>query len=126
MELRFGLVEILVVDDDEEFLTLLNDVLRTEGYRVQTATDGAQALELLAKRKFDLVIADKNLPLASGLDLITAAVKSEPKTQVIMITAFGDPKSFTLARERGAYECLSKPIKMAELKHIVKKAIADK
>ncbi len=114
---------ILVVDDDAEMRTLLAEVLQHEAYRVVEAKDGTEAVRALRTRPFDVIVLDKNMPGPSGLDLLPGFRRVAPRSQVIMITAFGDVPSYRQALDKGAVDFLFKPFRMAELKAAVAKAL---
>ncbi len=103
---------ILVVDDDPEMRALLLDVLRNEGYEVAEAKDGTEAVLALRARSFDVIVMDKNMPGPSGLDLLPGFRRVAPRSQIIMMTAFGDVPSYMEAVEKGAVEFLFKPFRM--------------
>jgi two-component system response regulator (stage 0 sporulation protein F) len=117
---------ILVVDDDPEMRELLLDVLRNEGYEAAEAKDGAEAVLALRAREFDIILMDKNMPGPSGLDLLPGFRRVCPRSQVIMMTAFGDVPSYMDAVEKGAVEYLFKPFRMEEMKAAIVKALASK
>jgi len=114
---------ILVVDDDSEMRALLLDVLRSEGYEVAEAKDGTEAVLALRTREFDIILMDKNMPGPSGLDLIPRFRRVCPRSQIIMMTAFGDVPSYMEAVEKGAVEYLFKPFRMEEVKAAIAKAL---
>ncbi len=114
---------ILVVDDDPEMRALLLDVLHNEGYDVAEATDGAQAVLALRTREFEVILMDKNMPGPSGLDLLPGLRRVCPRSQIIMMTAFGDVPSYMEAVEKGAIEYLFKPFRMEEMTAAIKKAL---
>ncbi len=114
---------ILVVDDDPEMRALLSEVLQHEAYRVVEAKDGTEAVRALRARPFDIILMDKNMPGPSGLDLLPGFRRVAPRSQVIMITAFGDIPSYMEAMEKGAVEFLFKPFRMAEVKAAIAKAL---
>ena len=114
---------ILVVDDDTEMRALLLDVLRTEGYEVAEAKDGTEAVLALRGREFDVILMDKNMPGPSGLDLLPGFRRVCPRSQIIMMTAYGDVPSFMEAVEKGAVEFLFKPFRMEEMKTAIAKAL---
>jgi DNA-binding NtrC family response regulator len=119
---------LLVVDDDPEMCRLLDEVLTEEGHLVRTATNGAEALGLLAApggEPFDLLITDLHLPAMKGLDLMLQARQRQPDLSVIIITAFGSIESAIDAMKRGAYDYLPKPFKMEELVLTVRKALRE-
>ena len=117
---------ILIVDDDAEMRELLLDVLRTEGYEVAEAKDGTEAVLALRAREFDIVLMDKNMPGPSGLDLLPGFRRVCPRSQIIMMTAFGDVPSYMEAAEKGAVEYLFKPFRMEEMKAAILKALESK
>jgi len=114
---------ILVVDDDAEMRALLLDVLRTEGYDVAEAKDGAEAVLAVRNQDFNVILMDKNMPGPSGLDLLPGFRRICPHSRIIMITAFGDVSSYMEAVEKGAVEFLFKPFRMEEMKAAVRKAL---
>ncbi len=116
---------ILVVDDDPEMRALLYDVLRNEGYEVVEAKDGTEAVLALRSRSFDVIVMDKNMPGPSGLDLLPGFRRVAPRSQVIMMTAFGDVPSYMEAVEKGAVEFLFKPFRMEEMKAAIAKALGS-
>lgn len=117
---------VLVVDDDSEMRELLLDVLRNEGYEVAEATDGTEAVLALRARQFDIILMDKNMPGPSGLDLLPGFRRVCPRSQIIMMTAFGDVPSYMDAVEKGAVEYLFKPFRMEEMKAAIRKALESK
>ena len=114
---------ILVVDDDTEMRALLLDVLRTEGYEVAEAKDGTEAVLALRTREYNVILMDKNMPGPSGLDLLPGFRRACPRSQIIMMTAYGDVPSFMEAVEKGAVEFLFKPFRMEEMKTAIAKAL---
>src|SRR6187399_2079269 len=83
---------ILVVDDDPEIVTMLSTRLGKRGYQVTTAPDGAKAIELAKKQKFDIVLLDVMMPGKSGWE-VARALKQDPVTQgikIVMVTAIGE------------------------------------
>ncbi len=117
---------ILVVDDDSEMRELLLDVLGNEGYEVAEAKDGTEAVLALRAREFDIILMDKNMPGPSGLDLLPGFRRVCPRSQIIMMTAFGDVPSYMDAVEKGAVEYLFKPFRLEEMKAAIVKALGLK
>ena len=114
---------VLVVDDDPEMRALLLDVLRNEGYEVAEAKDGIEAVLALRAREFDVILMDKNMHWPSGLDLLPGFRRVCPRSQIIMMTAFGDVASYMEAAEKGAVEYLFKPFRMEEMKAAIARAL---
>lgn len=116
-------VNILAVDDDKEFLSLLHDVLKEDGYEIDLAEDMSEAIEKIRATSFDLIITDKNIPEPKGAELINKIKVITPNSKIIVLTAFGDVESYLELMNMGIYDYLTKPIKMSELKMSVKKAL---
>jgi len=118
--------KILVVDDDLEMCGLLSDVLKGEGFSVNTLNDSLEASRLLKKEDFDVIITDLKMKGLKGLDLLEETNKVAPLTPVIIITAFGTIESAIKAMKMGAYDYITKPFQMDELVLTVKKALENR
>lgn len=116
--------KILVVDDEENARIGLTKLLTQEGYDVDSAADGQEALDRLNARPVHLVISDINMPGMNGLTFLRELNRRHPGTAVIMITAFGEVESYLEAMNLGAFEYLHKPIRVDELKSVMKKVLA--
>jgi CheY-like chemotaxis protein len=79
---------ILLVEDESITRASIADVLRSDGYEVNEAGDGAQAVELFARRQFDLIVTDFVMPRMDGLKLISRVHSTSPHTPVILVTAY--------------------------------------
>ena len=106
--------EVLVVDDEAVVLTVLREALRRGGYRVTTAASAEEAMDLMQKRRFDLVLTDKNLPGASGLDVLRAARALTPSPAIVLITGYTSYDSAVEALDIGAHDYIEKPIRDVE------------
>lgn len=118
-------MKILVVDDEEGARELFNAILTDEGYDVQLADSGATALSLFRNNPFNLVITDIKMPVMDGLQLLQEIRKIGSKTDVIMVTAYGEVESYLKAMSLGAAEYINKPIRIKELKRIVHKVLTE-
>ena len=117
--------EVLVVDDEVVVLTVLREILRRGGYRVTTAASAEEAVELMRKRRFDLVLTDKNLPGASGLEVLRVARTLDPAPAVVMITGYSSYDSAVEALDIGAQDYIEKPIRDAEaLRFRIRRALS--
>ena len=117
--------EVLVVDDEVVVLTVLREILRRSGYRVTTAASAEEAIELMHKRSFDLVLTDKNLPGASGLEVLRVARSLNPPPAVVMITAYSSYDSAVTALDIGAQDYIEKPIRDVEaLRFRIRRALS--
>jgi two-component system response regulator PilR (NtrC family) len=117
---------ILIVDDERSMQEFLEILLRKEGYDVATAGDVDGALLALESDDFDLVISDIQMPDKSGLDLLRAVRAAQPDALVIMITAFATAETAIAAMKEGAYDYVTKPFKVDEIKLVVQKALEKK
>lgn len=117
--------EVLVVDDEVVVLTVLREILRRSGYRVTTAASAEEAIELMQKRVFDLVLTDKNLPGASGLEVLRIARGLDPPPAVVMITGYSSYDSAVTALDIGAQDYIEKPIRDVEaLRFRIRRALS--
>jgi len=117
--------EVLVVDDEVVVLTVLRELLRRSGYRVTTAASAEEAIELMQKRSFDLVLTDKNLPGASGLEVLRVARGLDPPPAVVMITGYSSYDSAVTALDIGAQDYIEKPIRDVEaLRFRIRRALS--
>lgn len=114
--------QVLVVEDDPEMAALVRDALERSGFRISLATSGPDAISLMDRTRFAAAIVDKELPLISGLDLVSFLTHRAPEMPVILMTAFGGELVAQAALDRGAIRYLEKPVKVAELVEAVRAA----
>jgi len=114
---------ILVVDDEANARSALAELLREEGYTVETAADGFKALPKLDEFSPDVIVTDLKMPGLDGLGLMRKALEQEPERAVIMMTAFGAVDTAVAAMRAGAADYLTKPINFDELLLVVERAI---
>jgi two-component system response regulator PilR (NtrC family) len=114
---------ILVVDDEESIREFLEIMLRKEGYEVTTADDGQKALDLIKKKSFDLVISDLQMPNMTGVELLKHVKDQYPDMLFMMITAFGTTETAVEAMKLGAYDYVTKPFKIDEVRIIIANAL---
>jgi DNA-binding NtrC family response regulator len=112
---------ILVVDDEENARIALSKILTREGYEVASAGNGYEALNYLRGKEVELIITDINMPEMNGLSFLRELSRSHPESNVIMITAYGEVESYIEAMNLGAFEYINKPVKIDELKKIIRK-----
>ncbi len=118
-------MKILVVDDEQGARDLFHTILTDEGYDVSVANGGEEALVLFKSNLFNLVITDIKMPVMDGLQLLQEIRKMGSKTDVIMVTAYGEVESYLKAMSLGAAEYINKPIRIKELKRIVHKVLTE-
>jgi DNA-binding NtrC family response regulator len=116
---------ILVVDDDESLRWVTQAQLQQSGYDVAAAANAASALEQIRNQPADLVITDLKMPGMSGLDLLKEIRASYPEIIVIMVTAFGTVENAVEAMKAGAYDYITKPVNMDELRLIVNRGFEN-
>jgi two-component system, NtrC family, response regulator PilR len=116
--------KVLVIDDEPNLRELLRIVLESEGYDVREAATYAEAQQVLAKERQDLVLCDIYLPDGSGLDLVRTYHPANPDTAFVVITAHTTPAHAITALRDGAVEYLSKPFDVEELRLITRKQLA--
>ncbi|WP_028318330.1 sigma-54-dependent transcriptional regulator [Desulfobulbus elongatus] len=117
---------ILVVDDELSMREFLRILLTKEGYEVTTAAEGTAALALVAKQAYDLVISDIRMPGMSGLDLLSRLKQVQPETGMIMITAFASPDDAVAAMKNGAFDYITKPFNVDEIKAVIRAVLKKK
>ena len=115
---------ILVVDDEKMTRMNLLHVLSKEGYTVETASSGGQALKMIDKDKFDLVITDLKMDKIDGLTLLDNIKKNTPGTEVIIITGYATVLTAVDAIKRGSFHFIAKPLKLDEIRSTVKIALS--
>lgn len=113
---------ILVIDDDEVARKLLREILEREGYSVQLASSGEEAISLAKECFYPVVVSDIRMLDLDGLDVLKYFRSNHPRTVVILMTAFGSMETAVEAIKEGAFDYLSKPFKIDEFKAIFKKA----
>ncbi|MFH1897229.1 MAG: sigma-54 dependent transcriptional regulator [Candidatus Desantisbacteria bacterium] len=114
-------MNLLIVDDEKRILMLLKQSLQDEGYEVETANDGFEAIERIKKHDFDLVITDLKMSGKDGISVLRETKALSPRTEVIMITAFSSNETAITAMKEGVYDYLIKPFDTNELKLLVKR-----
>jgi two-component system, NtrC family, response regulator AtoC len=117
---------ILIVDDDEVSCQLFAEALESEGFQVEQATSGDAALSRLREATYDLLIIDVRMPGTSGLAVTRIIHEKDPSLPVIVMTAFGSIETAVEAIHEGAFDFISKPMNLAELKKTVSRALAQR
>ena len=123
MESLVQTATILVVDDEENAREGLSKILSKEGYRVDTAPNGKEAIDNLKRQRYDLVITDMRMPLMDGFEVLREIKKMDENIGVIMITAYGEVDTYLEAMNAGATEYLNKPINSDELVQVVRNCL---
>jgi two-component system, NtrC family, response regulator AtoC len=114
---------ILVVDDDAVARGLLAEALRKEGYEVDEAPGGAEAMERGRRIRFDVVLTDIRMGEVDGLAVLQDFKEHSPDTSVVLLTAFGSMEGAIEGIRQGAYDYLAKPFKKEEIKLVVQRSL---
>ena len=117
---------LLVVDDDPVTIDLLKEVLSKEGYEVSTALSGEEAIAQGMDHLFDIIITDVRMGEKDGMEVLRFFKKNAPETTVILITAFGSIETAIEAIREGAYDYISKPFKLDEIKFTIQRALEQR
>ncbi len=114
---------ILVVDDERNYLFVLEDLLADEGYNVVTASSGNEALEKLKEDRIDAVLSDIKMPGMNGIEFLERVVAIDPGLPVILMTAFAEVDQAVLAMKKGAIDHIQKPFDNDDIKRAVARAV---
>lgn len=114
-------MSILIVDDEEMMQDLVMRILTKEGFQVDVASSGIEALEKLEQKSVDLIISDIKMPAMGGFELLKEIRVKYPDVSVIMMTAFGDTYTVKDALLLGADEYVTKPFKSHEIALVVER-----
>jgi len=126
MEPTVGKPKILVVDDEPNVLATVQAILLEEGYAVDAAPGGAEAVAAIQSRHYDLVLTDLKMPCVDGLDVLAEVRKRSPDTVTVMMTGYASLDSALEAVHLGAYEYLLKPTEVPQLKLAVQRSLERK
>jgi DNA-binding NtrC family response regulator len=117
------MVQVLVIDDTKNIRILLTKCLELEGYNVNTASDGTTALDIISKKRFDLIFLDVRMPEISGTEVLRRIREMGVNTPVIMITAFGTVKNAVDCTQLGAVAYLQKPFTENKIKQVLEEVL---
>ncbi len=115
--------KILVVDDERDILIMLKIMLEKEGYTVETASGGLEALKKINQTFYPLVISDIKMPDLSGLELLKEIQEKSPRSIVILITAYASNETAIEGMKHGAYDYITKPFQNDEIKVVIRNAL---
>ena len=118
----FSPIKVLVVDDEDSIRRLAEKEIAGLRRSVMTAGNARQAMDLLTRQAFDVVVLDVRLPDADGLELLEKVRESTPDVEVILITGYGDIDSAVEAMKAGAYDYITKPFTLERLELVIEKA----
>ncbi len=116
------MASVLVVDDERSMRDFLKILLEKEGHKVAIAESGKTALDILDNQQVDVIVSDIRMPGMTGIDLLEAVKEQSPDLPVIMITAFASPDDAVLAMKNGAFDYITKPFNVDEIKSVIESA----
>ncbi len=117
---------ILVVDDQFSDREALKAILEDKGYRVATAKDGAEAVQMVKERHYDIIFLDVRLPNMNGVETFEQVKEIDPQAAVIMMTGYTEDDLVKRAVSHGAYTCIYKPFDMEKLIGLVEDITGEK
>jgi len=118
--------KILVADDEKSMREFLDIMLKKEGYKVTLASNGEEVMKLIEKDIFDLALVDIRMPREDGISVLKKIKSISPETVVIVITAYASADTAIKAMKEGAYDYITKPFKIDEIKLIIQNALEKK
>ncbi|MGZ8202774.1 MAG: sigma-54-dependent transcriptional regulator, partial [Burkholderiales bacterium] len=116
-------VRILIVDDEEIVIRSSTRILAGSGYDLETARDGAEALQKIAAGQYDVVVLDIMMPKVDGVEVLQRVKESHPDIEVIMFTGLAEIDTAVQCMKLGAFDYISKPFEPEELKVSVARAL---
>jgi two-component system response regulator HydG len=125
-ELLHEKILILVVDDQFNTRETLKAILEHKGYRVATAQDGAEAIEMVKEKHYDIIFLDVKLPDMNGVETFKQVKRIDPKAAVIMMTGYSLDDLVRIAIGQGAYTCIYKPFDMENIIGLVEEICVQK
>ena len=114
---------ILIVDDERIVCETARRCFEAEGYDVTTFTDSTKALTALQEESFDVMVTDIKMKGVDGIELLEFTRKNRPETKVIMLTAFATLETAVQSMHQEAFDYFAKPVRIAELKASVERAL---
>ena len=116
---------ILVVDDNEDLLETFSLILKRRGFHVETAGNGAAAVDRYKERTFDVTLMDIVMPEMNGVEAFRKIKEMDPEASVILMTAYSEEELINIAKSEGARRVIHKPIRIDRLIEIIKEAATE-
>jgi DNA-binding response OmpR family regulator len=119
------MARILIAEDEESLRSLVARALMQDGHAVVTASDGAEALDLLAREggEFELLLTDIRMPIMDGIALALAAARDHPQVAILLMTGFADQRERASGLDALIHDVITKPFSIAAIRGAVKDAI---
>ncbi|MBU0690894.1 response regulator [bacterium] len=117
------MAQVLVIDDDATYRSILREFIEKAGHSVIEAENADDGVSIFLKEKIDLVISDLMMPVKSGMDLLHELQRIDPKVLFILVTGYPTIDTATESIKAGAYDFLVKPVEMNQLTAVMKRAL---
>jgi len=121
-----NLIRLLLVDDEEGFVSVLSKRMRKRGFAVSEANSGSKAIQILRKRDFDVVVLDLKMEDMDGIEVLKIFKKIYPDMAVIMLTGHGSAQAAEEGIKCGAFDYLTKPCELDELIQKIREAVRER
>jgi DNA-binding response OmpR family regulator len=112
-------LRVLIVDDEAELVSALEERLNLRGFQASGVTTGAEALSLVGEAPFDVVVLDLKMPGLDGLEVIRRIKAERPGLQIVLLTGWGSEEDAEKGKALGAYDYLMKPVKIMDLVRVL-------
>ncbi len=116
---------ILIIEDDSKMREGLAELLKEEGYKVESAENGKKGIDKLMGKDFDVVLTDLIMPVMGGMDVLRETKRMRPATHVIFITAYATIENAVEAMKSGASDYITKPFKIDEVQTKIRRTLAE-
>ena len=113
---------VLIVDDNEDLLDTFSKILKRRGFYVETARNGAGAVDKFKEHSFDVTLMDIVMPRMDGVEAFRKIREMHPEAAVILMTAYSEEELIDMVRDEGAHGVIRKPIRVDQLIELIKKA----
>jgi two-component system, cell cycle response regulator CpdR len=117
---------VLIVDDEDSMRLLVARAIAMDGHEIMTASDGAEALEILGGRAFDLLLTDIQMPIMDGIALALAAARDFPDMTILLMTGFAEQRERASGLNAIAHDVITKPFSVADIRTAVADALASR
>jgi DNA-binding NtrC family response regulator len=118
-----GNEKVLLIDDSPDILSHLSEYLKMEGYNVDTCSDGIEGISMMDGKFYDIILSDLKMPAVDGMKVLEYVKKNSPESVCIILTGYGTIKNAVEAIQLGAFDYLTKPVKMDELLVTLQRAL---
>ena len=120
------MARILIAEDEEGIRSLVARALAQDGHAVTTASDGAEALDVLAREQgaFELLLTDIRMPIMDGIALALAAARDHPQVAILLMTGYADQRERASGLDTLIHDVIAKPFSLATIRSAVRDAIA--